>query len=179
MFMLKMKWKRSVLAALALLPLAGGAARAGLPSGKPAPLFTAPRLDGGALSLRALRGHPVLLNFWSPTCPPCALEMPELETLHHRYAARGLTIVGIVEMESSADEARRFVAERGVTYPIVLDHDGAIGARYRLEAHPTSVLLDARGIVRYENLGFLRGEEKEIEAAIQQVLGPAPKERAR
>jgi peroxiredoxin len=176
--MVGMKWKRSALAVLALLSPAVGAAGAGLPAGRPAPLFAAPRLDGGTLSLQALRGRPVLLNFWSPTCPPCALEMPELEKLHRRYATRGLTIVGIVEMESSADEARRFVEERGVTYPIVLDLDGAIGARYRLEAHPTSVLLDARGTVRFENLGFLRGEEKEIEAAIQKVLGPASKGRA-
>ncbi len=175
----KMRWQRSALAALALLPLAAGAARAALSPGTPAPLFAAPRLDGGTLSLRALRGHPVLLNFWSPTCPPCVLEMPELEKLHHVYAPRGLTIVGIVEMASSADEARRFVEERGVTYPIVLDLDGAIGARYRLEAHPTSVLIDARGIMRYENLGFLRGEEKEIEAAIRKVFGPATRGRAR
>ena len=172
------KSRTCVLAAVTLLA-AIGIARAALPSGRPAPAFEAPRLEGGTLSLRALRGHPVLLNFWSPTCPPCALEMPELEVLYRRYAPRGLTIVGVTEMESSADQARRFVEERGVTYPIVLDPDGAIGARYRLEAHPTSVHLDARGIVRYENLGFLAGEEKEIEAAIRRVLGPASKGRGR
>ncbi len=164
---------------LAALILAAAPGPAELQIGSPAPDFSAQRLGGGTLSLTDLRGHPVLLNFWSPTCPPCAIEMPELEKLHRRYLGRGLRIVGVTGMDPPLDLVRRFQKETRVTYPIVLDPGGKIGDRYLLQAHPTSVLLDAEGVVRYVNKGYLRGEEKEIEAAIGKVLGPVSRVRAR
>jgi len=138
--------------------------------GSEAPLFSAERLDGGALSLAALRGHVVLLNFWAVACPPCRIEMPELESIHRRYVGRGLRVIGVTEMDPSRDQALRSVAETGVTYPILLDPGARIGQLYALEAHPTTVILDARGRVRYVNVGYLRGEEKEIERAVQEAL---------
>jgi peroxiredoxin len=138
--------------------------------GSEAPLFTAERLDGGALSLATMRGHVVLLNFWAVACPPCRIEMPELESIHRRYVGRGLRVIGITEMDPSRDQALRFVAEAGVTYPILLDPGARIAQLYALEAHPTTVILDARGRVRYVNAGYLRGEEKEIERAVREAL---------
>lgn len=161
----------ATLAALLFAWSAGWSADgAAVAPGSAAPAFKAALLDGGTVTLDSLRGDPVLLNFWSPACPPCVLEMPELEKLYLRYRARGLRILGMTEMDTTPDVVRRFLSERGVTYPIALDADGAIGARYALEAHPTSILVDANGIVRYVNPGFLRGEEKDIEAAIRKVL---------
>jgi len=138
--------------------------------GKAAPLFSAERLDGGTLSLAELRGHVVLLNFWAVACPPCRIEMPELESIHRRYAGRGLRVVGITEMDPPRDQALRFVAEAGVTYPIVLDPGARIGELYALEAHPTTLVIDGRGRVRFVNSGYLRGEEKEIERAVREAL---------
>jgi len=74
----------------------------------------------------------------------------------------------------------RFVAEIGVTYPILLDPGARIGGLYRIEAHPTSVVIDARGILRFVNAGYLRGDEKEIERAVREALAaggvtPAPR----
>ena len=63
------------------------------------------------------------------------------------------------------------IKETGVTYPIVLDPGASIGALYAIEAHPTSLVLDARGVVRYVNVGYLKGEEKGIERAIKEALG--------
>jgi peroxiredoxin len=141
-----------------------------LAPGTEAPLFSAERLDGDALSLAALRGHVVLLNFWAVACPPCRIEMPELESIHRRYVGRGLRVIGVTEMDPSRDQALRSVAETGVTYPILLDPGARIGQLYALEAHPTTVILDARGRVRYVNVGYLRGKEKEIERAVQEAL---------
>src|SRR6058998_3136295 len=134
-------------AAVAGMILAAAPTPAELPLGAPAPDFVAHRLAGGTLSLADLRGHPVLLNFWSPTCPPCAIEMPQLEKLHRRYLGRGLQIVGVTGMDPPLDLVRRFLKEKRVTYPIVLDPGGTIGDRYLLQAHPTSVLVDAEGLV--------------------------------
>jgi len=73
-------------------------------------------------------------------------------------------------MNPTIAEIRAFVKRFGITYPLVLDPGEKVGQRYRLEGHPTAVLLDRKGIVRFVHTGYLRGEEKVLEAAIQAVL---------
>jgi peroxiredoxin len=136
----------------------------------PAPPFSTARLDGGTVTLESLRGRVVLLNFWAVGCPPCRIEMPELEKIHRRYSGRGLQVLGVTEMNPERDEVARAVAEIGVTYPVLLDPDARIGALYGIEAHPTSVVIDVRGLVRFVNAGYLRGEERGIERAIRKAL---------
>ncbi len=159
---------------LTLSLLLGASALAAPPDapapGKPAPSFSSERLDGGTVALESLRGHVVLLNFWAVACPPCRIEMPELEKIHRRYSGRGLRVLGVTEMDPARDQAARFIAEIGVTYPILLDPGARIGALYGIEAHPTSVVIDARGIVRFVNSGYLRGEERGIERAVRKAL---------
>jgi peroxiredoxin len=96
--------------------------------------------------------------------------MPELEKIHRRYSGRGLRVIGITEMDPARDQVARFIAEIGVTYPVLIDPGARIGARYGIEAHPTSFVIDARGIVRFVNVGYLKGEEKEIERAVRAAL---------
>lgn len=142
--------------------------------GTPAPTFASRRVDGGTLALESLRGHVVLVNFWALNCPPCRIEMPELEKLHRRFADRGVQVIGVTEMNPADSEVKRYIAEIGVSYPILLDPGARIGALYGIEAHPTSVVIDAHGIVRFVNSGYLRGEEKEIERALREALGEKP-----
>jgi peroxiredoxin len=139
--------------------------------GAPAPPFSGALLDGGSLNLESLRGHVVLINFWAPACPPCRIEMPALERIHRRYSRKGLRVVGITEMDPARAQVFHSIEETGVTYPIILDPGARIGALYAIEAHPTSFVVDTRGIVRYVNVGYLKGEEKEIERAIREALG--------
>lgn len=136
----------------------------------PAPPFSGAQLNGGTVELEALRGHVVLLNFWAVGCPPCRIEMPELEKIHRRYSGRGLRVIGVAEMDPPRDQVARFVDEIGVTYPVLIDPGARIGALYGIEAHPTSVVIDARGIVRFVNVGYLKGEEREIERAVRAAL---------
>jgi peroxiredoxin len=150
-----------------------------LAPGTSAPLFSARKLHGGTLSLESLRGQVVLLNFWAPACPPCRIEMPELEKIHRRHAGRGLRVIGITEMDPPRDQLLASLEKSGVTYTILLDPGARIGSLYALEAHPTSVVIDARGIVRFTNLGYLKGEEKEIERAVIEALGTAASRSAR
>ena len=100
--------------------------------------------------------------------------MPALEEIKRRCAGRGLVVIGVTEMDPTRDEALRFVSEAGVSYPILLDPGGRIAALYAIEAHPTTFVIDARGQVRFVNAGYLKGEEKEIERAIEETLA-APK----
>jgi thiol-disulfide isomerase/thioredoxin len=122
------------------------------------------------MALGALRGRVVLLNFWGIACPPCRIEMPELEKIRRRYADRGLEILGIEEMNATANEARTFVDGIGVHYPILLDPGERIGRLYRLEAHPTTVVVDRAGRIAWINAGYLRGDEREIDRAVRDAL---------
>ena len=162
--------------AIVLLPVARDSAGAADPEAQPlakgeiAPAFEAATADGGTLALPSLRGRVVLLNFWGIACPPCRIEMPELEKIHRRWSGRGLAVVGIEEMGASAEEARRFAAGIGVRYPIAIDPGERIGRLYRLEAHPTTVILDREGRVAWVGAGYLRGDEREIEQAVRDTL---------
>jgi peroxiredoxin len=94
--------------------------------------------------------------------------------LHQKYFRQGLRIVGVTQMDPTVAEVRAFLKRHGITYPIVLDPGEKIGKRYRLEGHPTGVVIDRRGTVRYVHSGFVNGEETEIEAAVQAVLAGRP-----
>ena len=141
-----------------------------LQPGAAAPAFTAPTLDGGSLSLASLKGHVVLLNFWALDCPPCRVEMPELEKIHRRYAGRGLRVVGVTEMNPDPKQAAQAFEEIGATYPAILDAKERVAALYRIEAHPTTFVIDAAGVIRFVNSGYLKGEEADIERAVRKAL---------
>jgi peroxiredoxin len=160
----------SLVGAVLALGLSSPGAWAALPVGKPAPQFSARGLDGRSFRLSDLQGKVVLLDFWAVGCPPCRIEMPELQKLQRKYAAQGLRVIGVTQMDPTAQQARAALKELGVTYPALLDPGERIGKRYELEAHPTTVLIDRRGIIRKVNTGYLKGEEKEIEAAIRALL---------
>ena len=98
------------------------------------------------------------------------MEAPQLQRLHRTYFGQGLRIVGVTQMDPTVGEVRAFLKRFGITYPVVLDPGEKTGQRYRLEGHPTGVLIDRKGVVRFVHTGFLAGEEKLLEQAIQAVL---------
>src|SRR5687768_11242229 len=64
--------------------------------GQPAPAVIGTTLDGSAFDLASLRGVPVVVNFWGPSCVPCRDEFPLLEEKQAEHAADGLTVVGVL-----------------------------------------------------------------------------------
>jgi peroxiredoxin len=156
--------------AVLALALTSSGAWAGLPTGKPAPLFSARTLSGKPFHLRDLRGQVVLLDFWAVGCPPCRVQMPRLQALQRKYASRGLRIIGVTQMDPTPAEARKALHALGVSYRVLLDPGERIDKQYQLEAHPTTVLIDRRGVVRRVESGFLIGDEQKIEAALVPLL---------
>jgi thiol-disulfide isomerase/thioredoxin len=95
------------------------------------------------LSLSSLRGKAVLLNFWASDCAPCRAEMPSLAGVAHRFASRGLVVVGIAEQDRRSD-ADRYVRSHDVPFPTVFDGNFEVAARYRVVGTPETFLLDRR-----------------------------------
>jgi peroxiredoxin len=101
--------------------------------------FALPSVNGQKYRLKALRGHPVLLDFWATWCIPCREEMPRLDTL----ARKGLTVLAITDEDDQV--VRKFVAANRYTFPILLDQRGQVFKVYGVVPRPTTILIDSAG----------------------------------
>jgi peroxiredoxin len=111
--------------------------------GSPAIEFRASTLDAGTVRLSALRGHPMLINFWATWCAACRSEMPAIQRAWDQYHARGFEVVAIDYRETDPDAMRRFLQSAGVRYGSALDPDGVIAQAYGVSfGLPVSVFVD-------------------------------------
>lgn len=123
---------------------------------RPAPDVTFTLLDGRALTLAELRGRPVLVNFWSPTCAPCVEELPDLARLHGELAAHGLQLVGVASPQDPPLAVQAFAQGRALPYPIALDVDGRVASAFgNIRFIPTTLLIDPKGHIVYRQTGKL------------------------
>ena len=139
--------------------------------GVEAPSYAARALSGDSVSLALLRGKPVLLNVWATWCLPCKEEIPYLESLHGKYAAQGLQIVG-VSVDARGDESKiqEFARDFSMTYPIWRDPDERVNTRFLAIGVPSTYLIDRDGILRWKHLGTLRPTTPGFAAALEAVL---------
>ncbi|MFQ5854770.1 MAG: redoxin domain-containing protein [Anaerolineae bacterium] len=128
--------------------------------GEPAPDFALPTPGGETVSLSDFRGRPVLLNFWATWCPPCKIEMPDIEALYQKYKDQGFTVIAIDQQESPA-AVQAFFDQMGLSFQPVIDSTGEIFNLYRVVALPTSYFVDAGGIVRVRHRGMMTREQME------------------
>jgi len=127
--------------------------------GKPAPELVAADLDGRTVSLSGLRGRFVLVNFFASWCVPCQHEHPQLVAFtQHHQAAGEASVLGVV-FEDDASAVRRFVEERGVDWPMVLDPGGKIALDFGVRGPPESFLVDPNGIVLVKFIGEVKATQ--------------------
>ncbi|HUK74090.1 MAG TPA: TlpA disulfide reductase family protein [Candidatus Bathyarchaeia archaeon] len=105
--------------------------------------FTLTDLHGKTWTLKELRGEVVLVNFWATWCPPCQKEMPDLESLYKEFRHQRFVILAI--SDEDADKVRPFIAERKITYPILLDPGHKVGSLFEVEGIPKSFVYDRDG----------------------------------
>ena len=140
--------------------------------------FDLPLLDGGRLSLAELRGSVVLVNFWASWCGPCRAEMPALDSVSRELSREGLRYASLND-EHDHDDARRFLAEVGLTMPVAMG-DGRLTGEYHLPGLPVTLLVDREGRVAGRWIGGLTERQlPALRAAIRAELvreGPAADE---
>jgi cytochrome c biogenesis protein CcmG/thiol:disulfide interchange protein DsbE len=127
---------------------------------QPAPPIRGVTLDGASFDLAALRGRPVIVNFWGPQCIPCRDEFPLFKAKLTEHAADGLAVIGILT-DNGPDPARTFVAEQGATWPTVIDPGGALKKAYRVLGLPQSYFIDPTGVLRSIQVGWLQAADFE------------------
>jgi cytochrome c biogenesis protein CcmG, thiol:disulfide interchange protein DsbE len=117
-----------------------------------APAFTLERLDGaGSLSLAALRGKALVVNFWASWCVPCKGEAPALQRTYAQYRRDGLVVVGVDAEDFKAD-AKHFAKRYGLTYPIVRDVRKDAVAKWGVTGYPETFFVDRQGRLVGERL---------------------------
>ncbi len=127
---------------------------------------------GQPLTLAGLRGHVVLVDFWTYTCINCIRTLPFLKGLYATYHPYGLEIVGVetpeFTFEQEASNVQQAIQTDGLRYPVVQDNDYGTWNAYRNEYWPAEYFIDAHGEVRHTQFG--EGNYKEDEAAIRELL---------
>jgi peroxiredoxin len=119
----------------------------------PAPDFTLKDLDGRTVSLKALKGKVVFLNFWATNCPPCIAEIPDLNSLSREYKNSGLVVLG-VSIDPSEKPVREMVKKLKMEYPVMMDSSRDVYFdTYGLFGLPVTVLIDRNGIIREKIVG--------------------------
>ncbi len=125
------------------------------------------------LTLAGLRGHVVLVSFWTYTCVNCLRELPHLESWDAAYRKRGLVVVGVhtpeFAFEHDVGNVRGAVSDLGVRYPVAIDDDYGTWNAYANQYWPATYLVDKSRRVRYVHFG--EGEYGRTENVIRTLLG--------
>jgi thiol-disulfide isomerase/thioredoxin len=129
-------------------------------------------INSDPLTLNKLRGHVVLVEFWTFGCYNCRNTLPSVKEWDAKYRDRGLTIVGVHTPETTSeynlDNVRREVPGLGIRYPVVTDNDYTTWKAYGVEAWPTILVVDKQGRIRWLHVG--EGKYDETESVIKTLL---------
>lgn len=135
--------------------------------GQAAPTFEMTTFTGEPLSLAALRGQVVVVNFWGSWCAPCRDEAPDFQAIYEDFAGQGVVIVGVNWLDVE-DEALAFLDEFGITYPNAPDVAEHVANAYNIDGAPETFIINRDGVVTHSILGPINYER--LAANITEVL---------
>lgn len=129
--------------------------------------FAAPDPTGQTIRVSDFRGQPVVINFWATWCPPCRMELPDFEAAYQAHQDDGLVILA-VNQDESADLVSAFFRDYGLSFTPVLDMGSQISGAYGVRSFPTTVFVNAEGVVTAVHQGLLVAEQ--FEAYLSETL---------
>jgi len=105
--------------------------------------FTLKDLHGKKVTLSELRGKIVLVNFWATWCPPCRMEMPDLDLIYTHFQSQGLVVLSITDENSI--KVASFIGAAGYHPPVLIDTGGKLHQQFHIQAIPKTFLFDRQG----------------------------------
>lgn len=137
---------------------------------------------GKTHKLSDYKGKVVFLNFWATWCPPCKMEMPDIQKIYEKYEKQGeeseVVILSVAapntQDEKDIDGIKAFLEENGYTYPVLMDDGGYTFGAYRISSLPTTFMIDKEGNV----FGYVQGglTQEAMESIIEQTITGKRKE---
>ncbi|HEX5228224.1 MAG TPA: cytochrome c biogenesis protein DipZ [Bryobacteraceae bacterium] len=157
--------------AMMMMSANGGAAGAG-PQAMPELSGAVAWINSPPLTSDQLKGHVVLVDFWTYSCINCLRSIPYVRAWADKYKANGLIVIGVhtpeFAFEKDMDNVKRAVGELKITYPVAMDNDYAIWKAFHNSFWPADYLVDATGKIRNHHFG--EGKYDETEQQIQELL---------
>ena len=120
--------------------------------------------DGKELTLAALKGKVIVLDFWGVWCGPCRSAMPHLKELYEKHKDKGLVVIGI-HTKSQGEKMADYVVEAGLTWPIALDTEGDTVKAFAVDSFPDYYLIDRKGNLRVADLA-----NSDLDRAVESLL---------
>jgi peroxiredoxin len=134
-----------------------------------APDFSLQTLNGETIRLSELVGRPVVISYWATWCIPCQKELPILEQLFREYQPQGLMVVTVNAIEQDTrDEVQAMVGEKSMTLPVLLDQGNQFASTYGALFFPTTIFVDASGVIRFIRLGD--SSESELRSKVENLM---------
>ncbi|WP_307988701.1 TlpA disulfide reductase family protein [uncultured Fusobacterium sp.] len=133
-----------------------------------APYFNLKDQYGVVHSLENYKGKVIFLNFWATWCPPCKKEMPDIENIYKEYGENKKDVVILGVNSEKENEVKKFLKDKGYTFPTVIDENSEVMRKYFIQAFPTSFVIDKEGNVYGYVMGGLTKEQ--IKQVIEEVL---------
>lgn len=131
---------------------------------------------GKTHKLSDYKGKVVFLNFWATWCPPCKMEMPDIQKIYEKYEKQGekseVVVLSVAapntQDEKDIDGIKAFLEENGYTYPVLMDDGGYTFGAYRISSLPTTFMIDKEGNV----FGYVQGglTQEAMESIIEQTI---------
>ena len=136
-------------------------------SGRAAPDWTLPDVDGQPVDFAQFKGHPVVIDFWASWCGPCKDEIPWWNQLQAKYKGQGLIIIGVSE-DDTVDDVKNFLKTDPLDYTVVMDQQRLQSSYGMPEGLPTTFFIDRNGKIVSRVLGL--EAQPELEHRVQQIL---------
>ena len=133
-----------------------------------APDFNLKDQYGVVHSLENYKGKVIFLSFWATWCPPCKKEMPDIENIYKEYGENKKDVVILGVNSEKENEVKKFLKDKGYTFPTVIDENSEVMRKYFIQAFPTSFVIDKEGNVYGYVMGGLTKEQ--IKQVIEEVL---------
>jgi len=134
-------------------------------------------LNSPPLTVEALKGKVVLVDFWTYSCINCLRAIPYVRAWAEKYKDQGLVMIGVhapeFAFEKNIDNVKKAVSDLKIGYPVAIDNDYAIWRAFSNQYWPAHYFIDAEGRIRHHHFG--EGDYEGSERAIQQLLGEAGK----
>ena len=134
-----------------------------------APDITLTAISGKTMRIADLKGQVVLLDFWASWCIPCRRSFPEVDALHRELQPKGLAVIA-VNVDEQQKNAYTFLEKYPHTMTIAFDPKGAVAEAFKLEAMPSTMIVDRSGHIRFSHQGYTEKTIGQFRSEVLQLL---------